>query len=88
MKHIRMVIAGAALLAGTFAFGASQDAVALSETQMDQVTGEYVLIFLDWNGSGYTETRYEYPEGGGVNTYGTVYYRGGPLGGYTYTFRM
>ncbi|MBK8477393.1 MAG: hypothetical protein IPL39_14160 [Opitutaceae bacterium] len=88
MKYLKAMFAGAALLAGSLAFGGNQDAVALTDSQMDQVTGEYVLIFIDWDGSNYHDTVYEYPEGGGRHTYGTVYYRGGPLGGILYSFRM
>ncbi len=81
MKHIRMMIAGAALLAGSLAFGANQDAVALTDTQMDQVTGEFVAVYVVWNGFDYTAYYVITNEGAHTGDHGQVRYIGGPIDG-------
>jgi hypothetical protein len=84
MKHIRMMIAGAALLAGSLAFGASQDAVALTDSQMDQVTGEYVVMNFEWTGYGYVMRDMFFTSPGG--DHGRQHYHGGPMNGYVATW--
>lgn len=79
MKYLKAMFVGAALLAGSFAFGGSQDAVALTDSQMDQVTGEYLRIELIWTGNTYTVGRYILTGG---SEHGELIYIGGPCDSY------
>ncbi len=81
MKYLKMMIAAASLLAGSFAFGAN-DAVELNAAEMDQVTGEYYLVLLTWNGTTYVQQTIVTPEfGGNPAIHGRVEFIGGPNAG-------